>query len=277
MARIILIEDNRDHLELMAYLLRSQGHVALSAGSAASGQTMVECCVEIDLVICDIGLGAANGIDLVRALRKSGHLQNIPLMAVSAGSMGQAQAALAAGFCRYLLKPIEPHKFLEEINQCLAGNCKALSSRAAGTLMAHMAAPQHATVLAVDDRSANLDLVTALLQPLGYRVITAGGVEEALACIRKEIPDLVLTDVHMGDGTGFDLIHHIRSDTALQHIPWLVTSATYLTMDVRAKDLSLDDSNFVLQPWSPQALTAKVRGLIQSGKARSTATARAGS
>jgi CheY-like chemotaxis protein len=81
----------------------------------------MRCCGEIDLIICDISLGNASGIDLVRTLRKSGRFGNVPIVAVTAGSMGQAPEAYAAGFNHYLLKPIEPERFLAEIKQYLAG------------------------------------------------------------------------------------------------------------------------------------------------------------
>ena len=285
MARILLIEDNRDHLELMAYLLRSQGHVMLSAGSAESGRAMMQCCQEIDLIICDIKLGNASGIDLVRTLRKSGRFSGVPIVAVTAGSVGQAPEAFAAGFNRYILKPIEPETFIADINHCLAGDGNPRSQRtvtAPPALLeeragAHPAGAHSATILAVDDKSANLDLLIALLAPLGHHVITAMGVEEAIARARKDNPDLLLTDVHMGDGTGFDLIRAIQHDTALKHIPWLVTSATYLSLDARAKEIHLDDSNFVLQPWDPQALIGKIRKRLRSNADRSRSkTAQAG-
>ena len=281
MARILLIEDNRDHLELMAYLLRAQGHVPLSAGSAESGWTMMECCQEIDLIICDIRLGKASGTDLVRTLKKSGRLSGVPIVAVTAGSMGQAHEAFAAGFDRYILKPVEPETFVAEITECLAGNgsprfARGAKASASPALAEELPDRQHSTILAVDDKSANLDLVSALLQPLGYRVITAGGVAEALARARKDGPDLILTDVHLGDGTGFDLIHGIQEDATLRHIPWLVTSATYLTMDARAKDFHLDDSNFILQPWEPQKLIAKIRNRVRGKDLSAARKAQAG-
>lgn len=264
MARILLIEDNRDHLELMAYLLRSHGHVLLSAGSALSGYTMTRCCQEIDLIICDINLGRESGIDLVRAIRKSGRLSHIPIVAVTAGSMGQAPQAFAAGFNGYILKPIEPGFFLAEIHRFLSGDSSALSTPAENAILAVRPDKDPATILAVDDKPANLDLIKVLLQPLGHRVISARGVEEAISQARSQSPDLVLTDVHMGDGTGFDLIRTIQNDETLRHTPWLVTSATYLSMDARATEIQLDDSNFILQPWEPQSFIAKVQKRLRS-------------
>jgi CheY-like chemotaxis protein len=108
-------------------------------------------------------------------------------------------------------------------------------------------------------------------------MFTAMGVEEAIARARKDNPDLLLTDVHMGDGTGFDLVCAIQQDTTLKHIPWLVTSATYLSLDARAKEIHLDDSNFILQPWDPQALIGKIRKRLRSNADRSRSkTAQAG-
>ena len=264
MARILLIEDNRDHLELMAYLLRSQGHVLLSAGSAVSGYSMIRCCEEIDLIICDINLRRESGIDLVRAIRKSGRLNDVPIVAVTAGSMGQAPQAFAAGFNGYILKPIEPGFFLIEINRFLSGGSSVFSAPAENAIPAVRPEEDPAIILAVDDKPANLDLIEALLQPQGYRVINARGVEEAISRARRETPNLVLTDVHMGDGTGFDLIRTIQKDDTLRHTPWLVTSATYLSMDARAQEIQLDDSNFILQPWEPQSFIAKVQERLRS-------------
>lgn len=268
MARILLIEDNRDHLELMAYLLRAQGHMPLSAGSAESGRTMMHCCHEIDLIICDIKLGNESGIDLVRSLRKSGRFADVPIVAITAGATGQAPEAFAAGFNHYFLKPIEPETFMAEVNRWLAGGRKPgapppLPIPGPPPVFERLPKGERATILAVDDKSANLDLISALLQPVGYRIITARGVAEALARIRCDRPNLVLTDVHMGDGTGFNLIREIQQDASLRHIPWLVTSATYLTMDCRAREFQLDDSNFILQPWEPHALVAKIRTRLQ--------------
>ena len=258
MARILLIEDNRDHLELMAYLLRSQGHIPLSAGSADSAQMMLKCCEQIDLIICDIHLGPVNGIDLVRALRKSGRFPEIPIVAVTAGSIGQAHEAFAAGCDHYILKPIEPETFVQEVTSRLALGRRSDDS-GGKPVPPRLTGQQNTTILAVDDRSANLDLFNALLSPLAYRVITARGVKEALDRARGDHPDLILTDVHMGDGSGFDLIRELRADAALRKIPWLVTSATYLAMDVRAQEIGLDETNFILQPWEPEILLARIR------------------
>lgn len=258
MSRILLIEDNRDHLELMAYILRSHGHTILSAGSAESGWSMMNCCENIDLIICDINLGRSSGLDLIRRIRSSLPCDEIPVLAVTAGSIGQAHEAFKAGFDRYLLKPIDPATFIAEVHDCLSFNAGVPAKAKPRPLTATAESKERARILTVDDRKANLELLSALLQPLGYEMVCAAGVSEALIKARNAPPDLIITDVHMGDGSGFDLVRTIQEDRALCQIPWLVTSATYLVMDARAEQIHLDASNFILQPWDPQQLIDKI-------------------
>jgi CheY-like chemotaxis protein len=258
MARILIVEDNREHLELMAYILRSHGHTILSAGSAESGWTLTECCQHIDLLICDIQLPRISGLSLMRRVKQSERYKDVPIIAVTAGSLGQAHEAFDVGVSRYLLKPIEPALLIREVNSCLTGEDKAAPP--SGAHVEPVA--QRATILAVDDRRANLELMITLLGPMGYRVIMAGGVEEALGLARQAHPDLVITDVHMADGSGFDLISQLQSDVTLSGIPWLVTSATYLAMDARAEQFHLNGSNFILQPWDPHDLIAKIQNRL---------------
>jgi len=81
---------------------------------------------------------------------------------------------------------------------------------------------------------------------------------------------LILTDVHMGDGTGFDLVKTVRNDPQLQGIPCLVISATYLDYDPRTEELGLDDTNFILRPIEPEALVAKIEACL-AGVGKATA------
>jgi CheY-like chemotaxis protein len=82
------------------------------------------------------------------------------------------------------------------------------------------------TVLVVDDSSLDRHLAASLLgrragaevsgQPARFRVLSASNGQEALAAIRKETPDLVLTDLQMPDMDGLKLVQEIR-----YHFPFL--------------------------------------------------------
>jgi CheY-like chemotaxis protein len=76
-------------------------------------------------------------------------------------------------------------------------------------------------ILLIDDVEDNRKLFSMLLSRYGYSVVTAQNVEEALRLILQEHPDLILTDLHLGESEadGLMLAHELKNTSALQHIP----------------------------------------------------------
>src|ERR1700733_7277587 len=102
-ARILIIEDNRDNLELMTYLLSARGHTVVTAEDGICG---LEAAIRDtpDLVICDLQLPDIDGFDVARQLRRiSASISSIPLVGVTALAMvGDRDRVLTAGFDAYL-------------------------------------------------------------------------------------------------------------------------------------------------------------------------------
>jgi CheY-like chemotaxis protein len=90
-----------------------------------------------------------------------------------------------------------------------------------------------AIVLVVDDRQVNRELVRTVLGYYGHDTLEAGDGAEALALLRRQHPDLVLTDVVMPGMTGYELARAIRSDPASRGIPVLFYTASYLAEEAR--------------------------------------------
>ena len=65
-------------------------------------------------------------------------------------------------------------------------------------------------LLVVDDEAGIREMLTIVFQKEGYRVSAARGCVEGLALLDGEAPDLVLTDLKMPDGTGFDILKKVR-------------------------------------------------------------------
>jgi CheY-like chemotaxis protein len=84
-----------------------------------------------------------------------------------------------------------------------------------------------ASILIVDDRPLNREVLLALLGPMGHRVREAGDGVEALAAARAEPPDLVITDLLMPSMDGFELVRQLRSDPALARVPVIFYTAKY--------------------------------------------------
>lgn len=113
--RVLVIEDNRTNLDLMAYLLNAAGHEVLTATTAKEGIDLALSTTP-DLILCDIQLPDQDGFHVLRAVRGISELDGAAVVAVTAYAMvGDRERILGAGFDRYLAKPIEPETFLAEL------------------------------------------------------------------------------------------------------------------------------------------------------------------
>src|SRR5256885_16679618 len=84
--------------------------------------------------------------------------------------------------------------------------------------------PTHSrTVLVVDDEEAVRDSLSDLLSGFGYRVVLAENAGGALEQMDREQPDLVLTDIYMERGDGYELISALRERSKM--IPVVAMSA----------------------------------------------------
>lgn len=83
------------------------------------------------------------------------------------------------------------------------------------------------SVLVVDDEDVLLDMITALIEDLGYHAVTATNGIEALNILQSEVepPFLIISDIMMPKMSGTALAQHVRADPRLRHVPIVLMSA----------------------------------------------------
>ncbi len=267
MARVLVVEDNEVNLELLQYLLQACGHQVEMARDGIEGLERLRAW-RPDLVLCDIELPRMDGVSFARAVRADPGLGALPLLAVTANAMGGDRARfLAAGFDDYIAKPIDPDRFVPWIEQRLREG-----SRPAQAAAPHPAPPQAPTtptpaadaplVLVVDDQAANLSLKQSCLEPLGYRVRTAVTATEALVLALAEPPQLIISDVGMQEGDGFEFIVRVRQHAALREVPFIFVSSTHRDDIAREKALSLGARRYLHRPLPVETLIHEVAQVI---------------
>ena len=116
-------------------------------------------------------------------------------------------------------------------------------------------------ILLVDDSRTIRNIQKNTLKTLGHTDITeaADGLE-ALACIAKERPDLMLVDWNMPNMDGITLIKKVReTDKALPII--MVTSRDYNEDKIKGLEIGADD--YMTKPFSPNELAARVKAALR--------------
>jgi signal transduction histidine kinase/DNA-binding NarL/FixJ family response regulator len=119
---------------------------------------------------------------------------------------------------------------------------------------------QRRVVLVVDDNPDLRRLVRSYLAPL-YRVREADSGASALAAVREQLPDLIVSDVMMPVMDGFELCRTLRAKPETDFIPILLLTAKS-GLDYRIEGLQGGADAYLAKPFDRRELVATVNGLI---------------
>jgi CheY-like chemotaxis protein len=116
--RVLVVDDQADARALIKTVLRRCGAEVTTAASVSDAVGRLEGGVA-DIVVSDIAMPEADGFDLIRHIRETRKL-TIPVIAMTAfGHPADQEKILAAGFTRYLKKPVEPIDLARELHAVL--------------------------------------------------------------------------------------------------------------------------------------------------------------
>jgi DNA-binding response OmpR family regulator len=122
-------------------------------------------------------------------------------------------------------------------------------------------------ILLVDDEPRVREVVAAYLLRDGYRVQTAADGDSALRYLSEFKPDLVVLDLMLPAISGFDLLREIRRNGDL---PVILLTARAEEVD-RVSGLELGADDYVVKPFSPRELVARVHSVMRRSSPRPAA------
>jgi len=114
-----------------------------------------------------------------------------------------------------------------------------------------------ASILVVDDVSANLQVLTGMLKDRGYKVRPVPSGELALQAARKDPPDLILLDINMPDMNGTEVCRHLKADEDLRGIPVIFISALNENLD-KVNAFAIGGVDYITKPFQMGELHARV-------------------
>ena len=116
-----------------------------------------------------------------------------------------------------------------------------------------------ASVLVVDDDPRMLSMMRRVLEVDGYAVTVAPDGSEALDVLRSQAVDLLILDVMMPGLDGFEVCRIVRRESGIPIL--MLTARDEATDKVTGLDCGADD--YVVKPFNPDELTARVRALLR--------------
>jgi len=121
-ASILVIEDNPSNLELVVTLLEVAGFEVVQAATAEIGIDLAKENPP-DLILLDLRLPGMDGLTATRILLQRGKTKDIPIIALTANVMGEAEAeALAVGCRRVITKPIDTRTFARTVAELIGSS-----------------------------------------------------------------------------------------------------------------------------------------------------------
>lgn len=115
-----------------------------------------------------------------------------------------------------------------------------------------------AKILIVDDAPGVTDVLGIKLEREGYSVTIAGTTAEANKCLEAGEYDLILLDIRLPDGSGFELLKHLRQRRSLLDIPIIMVSGLDQTSDV-VTALQNGANDYITKPFDLAVVAARIR------------------
>jgi signal transduction histidine kinase/DNA-binding response OmpR family regulator len=208
---VLVVENDVQSANLLcAYLTRGgyRSHVA------ADGLDVLETARSLKpvAITLDILLPHIDGWELLRSLKADETTRDIPVVITSV--VDDEQLGYALGATDYFVKPVER---------------QALLARLAAHTLTLQLKDREVRLLVVDDDPAAVELLRAMLVPVGFTVLRAYGGAEAIALATAEMPEVILLDLMMPEVSGFDVVAELKADVRTRDIPILIVTAKDMT------------------------------------------------
>lgn len=121
------------------------------------------------------------------------------------------------------------------------------------------------TILIVEDDPAICALVRYNMESQGYRVFETGDGEQAVTLVSENRPDLIILDWMLPNVSGLEICRSLRRNKRSRDIPVIMLTARTEEADrIRGLDSGADD--YVLKPFSPKELVARVKAVLRRSR-----------
>lgn len=214
---ILVIEDDPSTSELLTLYLAQGGY---RVAHAYNGDTALERIRELRpfAVLLDIMLPGKDGWEILQEMKSDPELKDIPVIVSSV--IDNMELGFTLGASDYLVKPVDKITLLKKLEELSFATKKGR---------------RPVNILCIDDHHEVLELLTSILEPAGYNVITADSGKEGMEKAVTYKPDLIILDLMMPEIDGFEVAQRLKENPVTADIPILILTAKDLTVDDRLR------------------------------------------
>ena len=119
-------------------------------------------------------------------------------------------------------------------------------------------------VLIVDDEADIREALAQIVEADGLEAVEAVDGAAALKIVKRQMPDVILLDIHMPNVDGMEFLKFIRADESLAQLPVIVVTAKDAP-DNRYAAMKLGVVDYISIPWMPGEIELRVKWALKSG------------
>lgn len=118
-----------------------------------------------------------------------------------------------------------------------------------------------ALIVVAEDEGSTLKLISVVLRNQGHHVLAADNGLDAWRLVREHRPDLIVSDINMPGLSGFELLQHLRDDTAMGQTPLILLTSLQERQDMR-QGMVLGADDYLTKPLRPKELSEAVQAQL---------------
>jgi len=239
---VLICDDDPSIRNVVKTLLEQHGYSVLAAGSGMEAIRQAAAC-QPDAILLDLLMPEMDGWETLAALRDRPATSEIPVVILSVLPPRETRETdgVVAGWVQ---KPVDEARLFQTLSVGISGSSKP------------------ARVLVVEDDLDLAHVIQEVFERHGYKVFHAQTGSEAIQSAERVFPNLIVLDLVLPEGDGFDVVAGLRHNKALRSVPLVVYTAKDIDEAEREK-LKLGETVFLTKGRiSPEEFEKRVIGLL---------------
>jgi hypothetical protein len=245
-ARILVIDDETETLQLVSEVLKSAEYLPLLAASGREALDILSR-TSVDAILLDLLMPEMDGFEVLHRIKADPGLRDIPVFILTAKDLSESEMQLLRTHVDALY-----FKGTSWRQELLAHLQRAVGAGAAIPLK---------KILVADDNLESREFIRDSLESQNYEVVEACDGGDALRKIEKIGPDLVLMDIQMPVMDGYAVLKEIRQNPRLASLRVIALTAYSMQGD-REKAISAGFSGYISKPVDPTSLRKQIEQML---------------